>query len=129
MTTKTFHLGDLLSITDGKLVSPNHIHGVYDVVDFVTGENHMTHQLPRAAEVVKPWLLEQYPWLADVTVPAGLNSKTKVYGWLNTITPTLGEYHEVESMPFGMYVGREPIAEAREMLPASAVILGDNEQQ
>lgn len=98
-TSKRFHLGDLLSITDGALVSPSHIGGVYDVVDFVTGEAHMTHQLPRAAGVVKPWLLQQHPWLAEITVPKGLNSKDAVFGWLKLATDSYGEYHEVEAMP------------------------------
>lgn len=122
MTTKTFHLGDLLSITDGKLVSPDHIGGVYNVIDFVTGEKHMTHQLPRAAGVVKPWLLEQHPWLADIAVPAGLNSKEAAMSWLAVATKSVGSFHEVQAMPLGMYVGREPIAELREMAPQAQIV-------
>lgn len=122
MTTQAFHLGQLLTITDGKLVSPNHIAGVYQLVDFVTGEAHMTHQLPRAADVVKPWLLEQFPWLAEITVPEGLNSMEKVLGWLVGATEKWGAMHDVESMPLGMYVGREPMAEARELMPNAKVI-------
>jgi hypothetical protein len=59
--TKRYHVGGLLSVTDGRLVSPTHINGVYDVVDFVTGQAHMTHQLGRACDQVKPWLLRQHP--------------------------------------------------------------------
>jgi hypothetical protein len=55
--SRAFHLGDLLSVTTGILVSLDHIGGVYRVVDFVTGQQHMTHQLPRACGVVNPWLL------------------------------------------------------------------------
>lgn len=120
--TKTFHLGDLLSVTDGHLVSPDHIGGVYNVVDFVTGEKHMTHQLPRACDVVKPWLLEQHPWLADITVPDDLRSKEAVESWLAVATESHGSFHAVEPMPFGMYVGREPIAELQEMAPHAQII-------
>src|SRR5213080_1242489 len=79
---RSFHLGDLISITTGRLVSPRHIGGVYDIIDFVTGVQHMTHQIPRAADAVKPWLLEQHRWLADIDVPDGLDSEEKVLTWL-----------------------------------------------
>lgn len=120
--TKTFHLGDLLSVTDGHLVSPDHMGGVYSVVDYVTGEQHMTHQLPRACDVVKPWLLQQHPWLADITVPDDLRSKEAFESWLAVATQSHGSFHAVEQMPLGMYVGREPIAELREMAPHAQII-------
>lgn len=123
--TKEFHLGDLLSITDGHLVSPRHIYGVYDICDFVTGEKHMTHQLMRVAEVIKPWLLEQHPWLADIKVPDGLGSKEAVLTWLVGATEKYGPHHPVEAMPFGAYVGRDPMAEARELMPNAKFIAVD----
>lgn len=119
--TGAYHLGDLLSITDGSLVSPRHMDGVYDLIDFVTGEKHLTHQLPRAAHVVRPWLLAQHPWLAGIKVPA-LRGKEEVLSWLAGAVERHGELHQVRAMPFGMYVGREPIAEAREMAPNATII-------
>lgn len=123
MTARSFHLGDLLSITDGHLVSPDHIGGVYKLVDFVTGQAHMTHQLPRAADVVKPWLLRQHPWLAEIVVPDRLDSEEKVLSWLVRATDRWGAMHEVEAMPFGAYLGRDPLAELEEMLPEDAIVL------
>lgn len=49
--TKVFHLGQLLSITTSKLVSPvgsSPIQGVYEILDFLTKDSLFTHQLPRA---------------------------------------------------------------------------------
>lgn len=120
--TERFHLGDLLSITTGCLVSPDHIGGVYRVVDGVTGQQHMTHQLPRAAQVVRPWLLGQHPWLADIPTPEGLRGEDDVKAWLVPLVAEYGEFHDVEPMPLGMYVGREPIAEAEEMVGKDRVI-------
>jgi len=132
--SKSFHVGDLLSVTDGRLVSPSHIGGVYAVVDFVTGQAHMTHQLGRAAEVVRPWLLEQHPWLADVVfdyeIPPGTSNDDAmliIMAWLAGVAAEHGERHDVEPMPFGMYVGREPIAELREMAPHAQIISLDGE--
>lgn len=129
MTARSFHIGDLLTVVDGRLVSPNHIGGVYEVVDFVTGQQHMTHQLGRAAQVVKPWLLEQHPWLTDVEfsyeIPDGASNEQAgdiIATWLAGEAAVWGEFHEVEPMPFGAYVGREPIAELREMAPHAEII-------
>ncbi len=130
--TKRFHLGDLVSVTDGCLVSPSHLDGVYALVDFVTGQPHMIHQLSRASREVIPWLLDQHPWLADVvvdlTVPDGATREEGwliVATWLEKATARWGEYHEVRPMPLGMYVGREPIAELREKMPDAQIIVVD----
>jgi hypothetical protein len=120
-----FHLGDLLSITSGVLVSPSHIGGVYQVIDGITGQAHLTHQLPRASEEIRPYLLEQLPFLADVDVPRGFSSEAEVITWLAEATAQYGEYHEVTPMPFGAYVGREPIAELQEMAPGMEIIQVD----
>lgn len=44
---KSFHLGDVLSITHDRLVSPRHMEGVYDICNWLTQDNLFTHQLPR----------------------------------------------------------------------------------
>ena len=127
--SRTFHIGDLLSITDGRLVSPNHIGGVYEICDYALGQEHMTHQLPRAARTLKPWLLEQHPWLADVKfeldIPSGTTKEDaqRIVGeCMAALAAQYGEFHDVEPMPFGAYVGREPIAELREMAPHAEII-------
>jgi hypothetical protein len=103
-------------------VSPDHIGGVYNVIDFVTGQPHMTHQLGRATDVVRPFLLEQHPWLSEISVPDGLGSEEKVYAWLATATNRWGESHEVKPMSPGMYVGRDPLEELMEMAPHAEII-------
>jgi hypothetical protein len=127
---RSFHLGDLVSVVTGRLVSPDHVGGVYAVCDYVTGQAHMTRQLPRACDMVKPWLIEQHPWLTDIVVPefdmpAGVSrddAKRIVGEWLAGPVARYGEMHAVTPMPFGMYVGREPIAELREMAPRAQII-------
>lgn len=130
MTTKEFHVGDLLSVVTGRLVSPDHIGGIYNVVDFMTGQAHMTHQLPRACDDVKPVLLRQHPWLAEITVPefsipsdaTGEEAERIVLGWTDEVAAQYGAMHAVEALPFGAYVGREPISELREMAPHIEII-------
>ena len=64
-STKTFHLGDILSVTTSRLVSPRHIDGVYDILNWMTGDNLFTHQLPRASRECEGPLLAQHPDLAS----------------------------------------------------------------
>lgn len=118
-----FHIGDLLSITDGHLVSPSHMDGVYRIIDFVTDIPHFTHQLPRGAGVCKPWLLQQHPWLAEITVPDSLRGAADVEAFMEPVVAKYGAFHEVQPLPFGAYVGREPIAEAKEMIGEDRVIV------
>ena len=93
--TKTFHLGDILSITTSRLVSPHHIGGVYDILGWMTGESLMTHQLPRAAAECEGPLLAQHPDLRNVTVPDDFGGKDAVDRWLAEQVAIYGETREV----------------------------------
>jgi hypothetical protein len=66
---KTFHIGDVLSVTTGKLISLNHMLGVHELLEYMMGHGVFTHQLPRAGDACEPCLLQQFPWLSDLQVP------------------------------------------------------------
>jgi hypothetical protein len=107
MESKKFHIGDLLSITDGALMCPrlgnrsHPIDGVYEILNFMSGDNLFTHALPRVADECKPVLLDLYPWLAEITVPryTGERDMEKSWDWvedtLKPIAAKYGEWHEV----------------------------------
>lgn len=63
---KQFHVGDLLSITSGLLLSGRGMEGFYEILNFMTGHDLLTHSLPAAADICKPVLLQQHPWLAKI---------------------------------------------------------------
>lgn len=96
MKTKKFHLGDILSVTTGKLVSPRHMDGVYEILDFMTGQNNFTHMLPTAADRCTPYLFDQFPQLADIDVPK-LTEET-LLPWLTEQATKYGEYFEVKAI-------------------------------
>lgn len=60
---KNFHISDILSVTTGRLVSSRHMDGIYEILNFLTGDNLFTHQLPRAMRECEPWLKTQFPYL------------------------------------------------------------------
>lgn len=63
--TRDFHLGDVLTVTTGRLLSPRHMEGIYDLLQFMTGQPVFTHQLGRVSDECKPSLYRQHPWLRD----------------------------------------------------------------
>lgn len=100
MATKTFHIGDLLSISTGVLVSNNHMAGVYNILGHMTEDTLWTHQLPLAADAMRPELLAQHPWLKSVEKPEnGLSGEAECVAWVASVANVHGEWHEIESAP------------------------------
>ncbi len=124
MTTKLFHLGDVLSVTTGRLVSPNGVGGIYNILDWMTGESLMTHQLPRASRECEGPLLAQHPDLAAVVVPEDFGgSKERVMSWLAEQVAIFGEYREVAPLAAGDHTRIDPLTELRMMHPDAEVIV------
>ncbi len=100
MGNKNFHIGDVLSITTGCLVSPRKMEGVYDILNFMTGDNLFTHQLPRASDECKPYLFKQYPQLKDV-VDASSVTPENWQEWIDQQVARFGENLTVCPIPAG----------------------------
>jgi hypothetical protein len=89
---KEFHLGDILSVTTGRVVSPRGMRGMCDILGYMTGETTVSRQFEFArtvGECAGP-LLKQHPALADVRLPDGLDSET-AEAWLASQVVRFGE--------------------------------------
>ena len=118
-----FHIGTVLSVTHGALMgdpSAGHpIDGVYKILNFMTGDNLYTHQLPRVCRECGPVLLKQHPQLAE---------------WRNDVTPEnypqrladaakqFGEFLEVEPMPADEHERIDPVSELAEKVHPDRII-------
>jgi hypothetical protein len=122
MSTQTFHLGDLLSITTGVLVSPSRMDGVYEILQFLVGEPLWTHQLPRARDECATALIRQFPLLADITVPQ-LDGAAKYAEWLDEQCEKYGTYFEVSPMDPADHTSINPLAEIAMIAPDLPVIV------
>lgn len=111
---KAFALGDILSITTHKLVSDRHMDGVYDILNFMTGESLFTHQLPRASEICGPELLKQHPALAEIDAE-GVYDKATAESFVTEQIKRYGETLPVVPLSQGIYEPRHPIQEAIDM--------------
>lgn len=105
---KEFHLGDILSIITDKLVSPGGMEGIYDILNYMTGDDIFTHQIPRAMRECKPYLLNQYPQLRDVNIQ---DNKENWKEWLDKQIELYGEMLPVKPIPKDAHQAIDPIAE------------------
>jgi hypothetical protein len=122
--TRTFHLGDILTVTTGRLVSPRHIDGVYDILGWMTGEDLFTHQLPRAQDECQGPLLAQHPDLAAIEPPDdfGPDPKAGVEAWLAEQVTVHGETRPVAPLAAGEHARIHPLTELRQMRPDAEII-------
>jgi hypothetical protein len=121
---REFHIGDILSVTTGRLVSPDHIDGIYKILNWMSGESLMTHQLPRVSRECEGPLLLQHPDLAAVVVPDDLKDEVGVLGWLESLYPAYGRTRLVTPLASGEHVAIPPVMEL-EMLGTVTVVEDD----
>ena len=120
---RSFHIGDILTVTTGKLVSPSHIGGLYEILNFMTGDSLFTHQLPRASDDCRPSLLRQHPDLAAVDVPDSVRDETTLDEWLTTITQEFGEFRLVYPLAPMSYTSIDPLAELDSMTSKPVIVV------
>ena len=138
---KLFHIGDVLSITTGRLVSSKHIGGVYDILNYMTGDELYTHQLPRACDECLPAFRKQYPQLFKeepkvAALLADLDRRLLVYGekdkeaqkdacavWVEDVRIAFGLPEMLPLYPANeLHTFKDPIQEACEMVGPEKVI-------
>ena len=128
--SQEFHIGTVLSILTDKLLSPKHIGGVYEILEYMSGEKGlMTHQLIRVSDEVKPYLVQQHPELAKVVVPDGLNDWDSVFGWMDTeLYDKFGEMIPVSPIPKEAHTMIDPISELSMRAPHMKIVVVEPEE-
>lgn len=121
--SRDFHLGDILSVTHDRLLSPRLIAGVYDILNFMTGDNLYTHQLPRACRECKPHLLQQHPQLAQID--ASSVTAENWQAWLAEQVSAFGETLPVSPLPEHAHEFIDPVSELAEIVHPSKIITVD----
>ena len=123
--SKDFDLGDILSITTGKLVSPRYMEGIYDILNYMTDDNLFTHQLPRAMRECREPLLTQHPELAEVDLPNDIEPDAAIFTWLDEQKAIYGQELPVWQLGtdgVGSHERRDPLAELADMIGPERVV-------
>jgi hypothetical protein len=118
---KEFHIGDILTVTIDRMLSPRGVEGLYDILSFMSGAEVYTHQIPRIAKEAAPVLLHQHPQLAaikgaDITKD---NYRAKLAGYITQF----GEMLPVTPMTENEHEYRDPISELAEKVHPSKIIV------
>lgn len=112
MSTKHFHVGDVLSVTTDKLLSPNGMGGVYDILEYLTNAAVFRHQVPRILQEAGPHLRAQFPALSHET-GEGVNENNH-HAWLARMAATHGEWLEVSPLAEQAVETIDPVSELAE---------------
>ena len=121
MSTRNFHIGDILSITTRRLVSPDLIDGVYRILNYMTGDNLFTHQIPRVCKECAPELLRQHPHLAEVD--ASIVTAENCKDWLAEQVAKYGEELPVQRMKEEDHKRIDPRSELADMVHSDRIIV------
>jgi hypothetical protein len=115
---RVFPLADLLSLTTDRLLSRTHMDGIYSLVNYMTGQDVYTHQLPVVGEACGKALLVQHPFLAGLQPPADADVPG-LLAWLAAAERVHGDSHPVQ--PLTDWVPRNPIEDAADIFGAENV--------
>lgn len=128
--TKQFHLGDVLSIITGRLISPRRYEGVNDILGFITEGNPFKRPLEEVRFECRPYLVEQFPQLASAEMDFAVaelddlleittsdaQARRVVVEWLAKQVAKHGEMFLVKSLPVDTHRVKSPIAKAIEVM-------------
>lgn len=121
--TRDFDLGDILTVITEYLVSPRHMAGVYDILNFMAGEPVYTHQLRRVMLEACKVILAQHPQLVSVTYPESVEGDEAVAAWLAERKVEFGETLPISPMNIAEHERIDPVSELAERIHPSRIIV------
>ena len=121
--TKAFPTGAVLSVVIDVLVSENHIAGVYEVLNWMTGESLYTHQLPRVGGEAAPVIIAMYPELSAAVTEAEQVNGENWREWLATWKARYGETIAVPKLTIAEHERIDPMSELAEIVPPDRIIV------
>lgn len=119
---KDFPTGAVLSVVTGRLVSENHMDGVYEVLNWMTGESLFTHQLPRVGREAEPVILALHPELVQTKEEAEQVNGENWREWLATWKARYGETISVPLLTIAEHERIDPMSELSEKVHPSRIV-------
>jgi hypothetical protein len=114
--TQDFPIGDVLSLTTGRLLSRDGMEGVQRICEFMAGEPVWTHQLPRIMEEAGPRILVQHPDLAAIDVPVDLDQAAWPE-WMTGVEARYGATRTLTQLADDESTSIDPLTEMAASLP------------
>lgn len=120
METKAFPTADVLSAITGRLMGE--IGGVYEVLNWMTGESVYTHQLPRIGREATPVVLALHPELSQAVEEAEQVNRDNWQTWRAMWETRYGPTITVPKFSAGTHERIDPLSELAEKVHPSKII-------
>lgn len=113
--TKAFPTAVVLSTITGRLLCD--IGGIYEVLNWMTGESVFTHQIPRISREAEPVILAAHPHLREAVREAMLVNTENWQDWRDRWIERYGPEIAVPKMTAAEHKAIDPITELQAMAP------------
>ena len=125
MDVKSFRAGVIFTAYHGQLLCA---WGEFmELLNYMCGDDIFTSSILAAMDHIKPYLHEQFAWLADVTPPsAGEHPAEVYYAFAEELDAKHGKAIPVYPVPFDDMVTRDPIADLLDAKPDADIVLLDD---
>jgi hypothetical protein len=117
---KEFATRDVLSTITGRLMGG--IGGVYEVLNWMTGESVFTHQLPRIGREARPVVVAAHPQLAQAIEEAAQVNPDNYRTWLQTWEDRYGPTIAVPKFTADTHERIDPMSELAEKVHPDNII-------
>lgn len=119
--TKDFPTTDVLSTITGRLMGD--IGGVYEVLNWMTGESIYTHQIPRIGREATPVVVGAHPYLAQAVAESKQVTRENYLEWRDLWLKRYGTTIAVPRFDADAHEGIDPLSELAEKFHPSQIIV------
>jgi len=128
MQVKDFHIGYVLTVIHNSLLHPDGLGGLYEILDFMSGDEISTHQIPRTLRECRPYLIRQFPQLATPEMDIAIEELREMLtfeeedveklmtGWLAKQVAKHGQMLSVRPIPIQAHKVMNPARELLELM-------------
>ena len=120
MQTKEFPTRDVLSTITGRLMGD--IGGVYEVLNWMTGESVYTHQLPRISREAAPVLVAAHPTLQQAVDEAEQVNQENYLTWRQMWEDRYGPTISVPKFTADTHERIDPMSELAEKVHPDKIV-------
>lgn len=120
---KEFATADVLGTLTGVLLRDGGIGGIYEVLNWMTGENLFTHQLPRVGREAVPVLLARHPHLQSAIDEAEQVNGDNYMTWKETWENRYGPVIAVPKFTAATHEHIDPMSELVEKVHPDKIIV------
>jgi hypothetical protein len=119
-TEKQFPTCDVLSTLTGMLIAK--IDGVYQVLNWMTGESVFTHQIPRISREAVPVLVQRHPLLQQAIDEADQVTPENWQQWRQTWEDRYGPTIAVPKFTAATHESIDPMSELAEKVHPDKIV-------